>query len=64
MINDRLLCAFLAVTMEYVGQKTSNHFPMIIRGYMKDDRYGPAPFIFQNMWTNHSSFQDCVVEVW
>ncbi|XP_042939492.1 uncharacterized protein LOC122274521 [Carya illinoinensis] len=63
-MNDKLLRAFPTVHMEYVDRKTSDHCLMIIQGSMTDDRYGPVPFRFLNMWTNHVSFQDCVAKVW
>lgn len=42
----------------------SDHSPMLIRGSVVDEKYGPMPFHFQNMWIQHPTFQECVAAVW
>ncbi|KAF5481754.1 hypothetical protein F2P56_002383 [Juglans regia] len=64
VMNTRFLRGYPSVSMEYVNWKISDHCPMIIRGSMMEDRYGLVPFKFQNMWTIHASFQECVAAVW
>ncbi|KAK0578404.1 hypothetical protein LWI29_009836 [Acer saccharum] len=44
--------------------KTSDHSPILLHNVTELERYGPAPFRFQNMWTSHVGFLDVVGNSW
>ncbi|XP_042959541.1 uncharacterized protein LOC122294687 [Carya illinoinensis] len=51
-------------TARLLSRKTSDHSPIFLSFTKVDERYGPAPFRFQNMWTSHDSFLEMVRISW
>ncbi|KAF5461902.1 hypothetical protein F2P56_017962 [Juglans regia] len=47
-----------------LARTTSDHSPLIIKTGVDLSRYGPSPFRFQYMWTDHSDFYSFVEGVW
>ncbi|KAK0588898.1 hypothetical protein LWI29_006805 [Acer saccharum] len=43
---------------------SSDHSPILLQVVAKIERYGLAPFHFQNMWTSHVGFLDVVSHSW
>ncbi|XP_042980247.1 uncharacterized protein LOC122310438 [Carya illinoinensis] len=52
------------VTTRLLSIKTLDHSPILLNFTMKDERYGLAPFRFQNMWTSHDGFLEMVHNSW
>ncbi|KAG2693480.1 hypothetical protein I3760_08G099300 [Carya illinoinensis] len=46
------------------GSLARNHSPLVIQMGEDPFRYGPCPFRFQFMWTDHSDFLSLVERVW
>ncbi|KAF5442137.1 hypothetical protein F2P56_032720, partial [Juglans regia] len=63
-INAHFLRDFPSMFLEYLSQKSLDRRPMCIQGSNVDRRYGAAPFHFQQMWVQHSSFLECVANSW
>ncbi|KAL0285323.1 UNVERIFIED_CONTAM: hypothetical protein Sradi_7176100 [Sesamum radiatum] len=49
--------------IQHLTRNVSDHCPLLLSVY-QDGRTGPAPFRFQNMWTKHHTFKDCVSTSW
>lgn len=63
-IDSNLLNCFSNVFYQVLVRTTSDHSPLIIQLGEDPFRYGPSPFWFQYMWTNHIDFSRLVDRVW
>ncbi|XP_040994368.1 uncharacterized protein LOC121240914 [Juglans microcarpa x Juglans regia] len=67
---DRILmdniCAmnYPSSCMEYLSCSSLDHAPMVMCLEKPSAHYGPSPFRFQEMWTRHDDFLNCVKMVW
>lgn len=50
--------------MRYLPRTSSDHSPMVISLVKNEEKYGPAPFRFQQMWVDHLEFLSCVRNSW
>ncbi|XP_042954746.1 uncharacterized protein LOC122291174 [Carya illinoinensis] len=63
-INSKLMLEFPGLGMTYLLRQNSDHSPLVVAMEKNDKPYGFSPFKFQNMWTSHELFHDCVRGVW
>ncbi|XP_042939346.1 uncharacterized protein LOC122274369 [Carya illinoinensis] len=63
-INSKLMLEFPGLVMTYLLRQNSDHSPLVVAMEKNDQPYGFSPFKFQNMWTSHELFHDCVRGVW
>ncbi|CAI9769656.1 unnamed protein product [Fraxinus pennsylvanica] len=64
LYDSNCLEKFPNLHMRYLARTTSDHAPMLIWLQPNMVRYGPTPFKFQQMWTTHESFKECVLKIW
>ncbi|KAF5478473.1 hypothetical protein F2P56_005031 [Juglans regia] len=63
-IDSNFLNCFPNVFFQVLARTTSDHSPLVIQMGEDPFRYGPSPFRFQFMWSDHSDFFRLVESVW
>ncbi|KAF5442560.1 hypothetical protein F2P56_035204 [Juglans regia] len=64
LMNNSCATNYPSTCMEYLSRSSSDHAPMVMWLDKPSTRYGPSPFRFQEMWTRHEDFFNCVKTVW
>ncbi|KAF5458875.1 hypothetical protein F2P56_022870, partial [Juglans regia] len=64
LMNNSCATNYPSACMEYLSRSSSDHAPMVMWLDKPSTRYGPSPFRFQEMWTRHEDFLNCVKTVW
>ncbi|KAL0412318.1 UNVERIFIED_CONTAM: hypothetical protein Slati_3821500, partial [Sesamum latifolium] len=57
------LDSFPLTRIQHLTRNVSDHCPLLLTA-SDDTKRGPAPFRFQNMWTKHHDFRNCVTTSW
>ncbi|KAL0407597.1 UNVERIFIED_CONTAM: putative ribonuclease H protein [Sesamum radiatum] len=55
--------AFPLSRVQHLTRNVSDHCPLLL-SVAAETKKGPAPFRFQNMWTKHHAFKQCVLTSW
>ncbi|XP_042964017.1 uncharacterized protein LOC122298309 [Carya illinoinensis] len=63
-LNPNFLNCFPNVFSQVLPRNTSDHAPLVIQMGEDPFRYGPSPFRFQFMWTDHADFLSFVEGIW
>ncbi|XP_042958231.1 uncharacterized protein LOC122293850 [Carya illinoinensis] len=63
-LNSNFLNCFPNVFSQVLSRSTSDHSPLVIQIGEDPFRYGPSPFRFQFMWTDHADFLSFVEGNW
>ncbi|KAF5447204.1 hypothetical protein F2P56_032773 [Juglans regia] len=63
-LDTNFLSSFSNVSYQVLARSTSDHSPLVIQMGENLFRYGPSPFRFQYMWTDHLKFYSFVEGVW
>lgn len=58
LLSKGWLEGFKQVELLRLSRTTSDHFPILLK--LKNKKWGPSPFRFENMWMDHPSFMDKV----
>ncbi|KAK3188862.1 hypothetical protein Dsin_028423 [Dipteronia sinensis] len=64
LINNEFVAKYGDAKACLLNRNTSDHAPILLQFVVDMERYGPAPFRFQNMWTSHVGFLDVVGNSW
>ncbi|XP_035540286.1 uncharacterized protein LOC118344249 [Juglans regia] len=64
LMNNSCATNYPSACMEYLSRSSSDHAPMVMWLDKPSTRYDPSPFKFQEMWTRHEDFLNCVKTVW
>lgn len=64
LANIDVMRLFPDIQMIYLPKTISDHCPMLVQFYKTMENYGPPPFRFQRMWTEHEFFIPCVEKAW
>ncbi|KAK3184522.1 hypothetical protein Dsin_031808 [Dipteronia sinensis] len=64
LINNEFVAKYGDAKACLLNRNTSDHAPILLQFVADMERYGSAPFIFQNMWTSHVGFLDVLGNSW
>ncbi|KAI9186057.1 hypothetical protein LWI28_013379 [Acer negundo] len=60
LINNEFVVKYGDAKALLLYRNSSDHSPILLQFFAELERYGPASFRFQNMWTSHTGFLDVV----
>ncbi|KAF8393657.1 hypothetical protein HHK36_021903 [Tetracentron sinense] len=64
LINNEISVKYGEAKASLLNRNTSDHSPILLKLVSSMERYGPTPFMFQNMWTSHMDFLKMVEMSW
>ncbi|MQM03999.1 hypothetical protein Taro_036778 [Colocasia esculenta] len=62
LVNSLCHANFPGISVQHLPRGPSDHAPLLIDLHTSQSK--PSRFIFQNMWSTHDTFMNCVTQAW